>query len=127
MGNSAYIPHIIHLVRVSAIPSFETTAIMSEKQQDFAGLLASIEFAVRYRPSKPKRTRAFVIGLRFGALGTGGLVLRTIAPTFGFLNPFAEVAMAKLCPQAKVVTPTQYSEILKSLLKNQRTTNTKHA
>ena len=119
--NSAYIPHIIHLVCVSVISSFETTTIMSEKNQDLAGPPASIEFAVPYRPSKSKRTRAFIIGLCLGALGTGGFVLRTIAPTFGFPNPFAEVATERLCPQAKVVTPRKYSEIWENLLEKSAT------
>ena len=55
------------------------------------------------------------VGSCLGALWTG-FVLRTITPTLGFPNPFAEVRTARLCPQAKVVTPAKHSEVWESLL-----------
>ena len=113
-------PCIIRPVHVSVL-SLSKTTIMSEKNQDFAGLPANIELAVPHRPSKPKRTRVFIIGLCLGALGAGGFVLRTIAPTVGFPNPFAEVGTARLCPQAKAVTPIKHSGIWESLLEKSAT------
>ena len=94
---------------------------MFEKNQDFADLPANIELAVPHRLSKSKRTTAFTIGLYLGALGAGAFVLRTIVPTLGFPNPFAEVATATLCPQAKAVTPIKHSGIWESLLEKSAT------
>ena len=76
---------------------------------------------IPYRPSKPKRAGAFIIGLYLGVLGTGGFVLWTIAPTLGLPNPSADAAPARLCPQAKVATSTEDSEIWESLLENSAT------
>ena len=55
--------HTLHLICVSIVPFFKIIPIVSEKKQDFADLPASVELAVRYRPSNPKRTRASVIEL----------------------------------------------------------------
>ena len=62
-GNSMHTLRTLHLVCVSVVPFFKITPPYSEKKQDFADLPASVEPAVRYRPSNPKRTRASVIGL----------------------------------------------------------------
>jgi len=88
---------------------------MSEKKPDFAGLPTSVELAKFDQPPRCKRTKALVIGLCLGALGTGGFVLRNIAPTPATPGLSVQVANA-LCPQAKPITPIKHSAIWDDLM-----------
>lgn len=93
---------------------------MSEKKQDLAGLPTSVALVRHDRPSRYKRTRALVIGLCLGALGTGAFVLRTIAPTLAVPELSVQVT-STLCPQVKPITPLKHSSIWKSLLEKSAT------
>ena len=64
---------------------------------------------------------AFIIGLCFGVLEAGGFVSRIAAPTLGFPNPCTDATAVRLCPRAKVATPTEDSGIWESWLENSAT------
>ena len=85
---------------------------MSDKKQDFSGLPTSAKHVELGSPSGYKRTRALAIGLCLGLLGTGGFVLRTVAPKFAVSKSHHDPAA--LCPQVKPITPTKHSAIWES-------------
>jgi len=87
------------------------------KKQDFAGLPTSVEAVRLERPSRSKRTKALVIGLCLGVLGTGGFVLQTGAPAFAVSKPSATA----LCPQPKPIAPIKHSAIWEGLVEKSTT------
>jgi hypothetical protein len=80
---------------------------MSEKKRDFVGLPTSVELVRLGWPSRCKRTKTFIIGLCYGALGAGGYVLQMIAPKLAAPALPVQAATA-LCPQAKPITPVKH-------------------
>jgi len=92
---------------------------MSDKKQDFTGLPTSVKHVELGSPSRCKRTKALAIGLCLGLLGTGGFVLRTIAPKFAVSKPHHDPAA--LCPQVKPITPTKHSAIWESFVEKTTT------
>jgi len=88
---------------------------MSDKKQDFAGLPTSVEHVKLDSPSR--RTKALAIGLCLGLVGTGGFVLRSIAPGFAASKPHPTA----LCPQVKPITPTKHSAIWESFVEKSTT------
>jgi len=91
----------------------------SDKKQNFAGLPTSVEPVQLGSPSRSKRTKALAIGLCLGLLGTGGFVLRSIAPKFAGSEPHHDPAA--LCPQVKPITPTKHSAIWESFVEKTTT------
>ena len=73
-----------------------------------------------YRPSNPSAWGPSLSDCASMCLGPA-LCLQSVAPTLDFPNPFTDAATARLCPRAKVDTPTEDSEIWESLLENSAT------
>ena len=90
---------------------------MSDKKQDFSDLPTGVEPVKLGSPSRSKRTKALAIGLCLGLLGTGGFVLRSIAPGFAASKPHPTT----LCPQVKPITPTKRSAIWESFVERSTT------